>query len=127
MKTFNLAIKSLKTIRTIALAAVMMLLMTGFSISYANYAKFVEEYSFTVTNNTGHTIKQILVSEDGSDYGYFDIGSGIKPGQTVKLVWDQSTNGEACDQFVKAVYDDGSESEAAKFNFCENGVDLEFD
>jgi len=123
----TIKLKSLKSLKTIALAAVMMLFMTGFSISYASYAKFIKEYSFTVTNNTSHTIKQILVSEDGSDYGYFDIGSGIKPGQTVKLVWDQSTNGEACDQFVKAVYSDGSESEPAKFNFCEDGVDLEFD
>ena len=46
-------------------------------------------------------IKKILVSEDGEKYGFFDIGSGIKPGQTVTLVWAQSTNGEDCKQHVK--------------------------
>jgi hypothetical protein len=86
-----------------------------------------EEYSFKVTNKTGSTIKKILVSEDGKKYGYFDIGAGIKPGKTVTLVWDSSTDGESCEQWVKAVYADGSESEPAKFDFCESDVDLEFE
>lgn len=84
-----------------------------------------EEFSFTATNTTSSAVTEILVSEDKSDWGYFDIGSGIKPGATVDLVWDQSTNSEACDQWVKAVFADGSESEPAKFNFCEDGLELD--
>lgn len=84
-----------------------------------------EEFSFTATNTTDSTITEVLVSEDKSEWGYFDIGSGIKPGETVDLVWSQSTNNEACNQWMKAVYADGSESEAAKFDFCEDGLELD--
>ncbi|HXH38570.1 MAG TPA: hypothetical protein VNN08_08075 [Thermoanaerobaculia bacterium] len=85
-----------------------------------------EEYKFKVTNNTKEVIKKILVSEDGAKYGFFDIGNGIKPGQTVTLVWDKSTNNEDCKQHVKAVYAGGEESEPAIFDFCDSDVALEF-
>lgn len=84
------------------------------------------EFSFTATNTTKTKITEILVSENKKDWGYFDIGSGIKPGSTSNLVWDQSTNSEGCSQWVKASYADGSESEPAKFDFCENGLEIDF-
>ncbi len=84
------------------------------------------EFSFTATNSTKSAITEVLVSENKSDWGYFDIGKGIKPGSTMNLVWDQSTNSESCSQWVKAAYADGSESEPAKFDFCENGLEIEF-
>ncbi|HEX7154576.1 MAG TPA: hypothetical protein VF618_24035 [Thermoanaerobaculia bacterium] len=86
-----------------------------------------DEYKFKVHNNTKQVIKKILVSEDGEEYGYFNIGKGIKPGQTVELVWDQSTNGESCEQYFKAVFADGEESEPTSFDFCEDDVTLEFE
>jgi hypothetical protein len=85
-----------------------------------------ESYKFKVTNNTRVWIKKVLVSENGKKYGFFDIGKGIRPGQTMTLVWDKSTNNEECKQYVKAVYSDGSESEPAIFDFCDPDVDLEF-
>lgn len=88
---------------------------------------FAEEYSFKVTNNTDSKITKILVSEDGEEYGFFKIGAGIAPGKTVTLVWDQSTNGESCEQFFKAVFANGEESEPQKFDFCEEEVALEFE
>jgi hypothetical protein len=88
---------------------------------------FADNYKFTVTNNTDTKITKILVSEDGDDYGFFNIGSGINPGKTVTLVWDQSTNGESCEQHFKAVFANGEESEAQKFDFCEDEVALEFE
>ena len=84
------------------------------------------EFSFTATNTTNSVITGILVSENKTDWGYFDIGSGIKPGSTSNLVWSQSTNGENCAQWVKATYADGSESEPAKFDFCEDGLEINF-
>ena len=96
-------------------------------VSFAAVTVSADEYSFEVTNKTRTTIKKILVSEDGEEYGYFNIGSGIKPGQTVELVWDSSTNGESCEQYVKAVYADGSESEPTTFDFCESDLALEFE
>jgi hypothetical protein len=85
-----------------------------------------EEFSFTATNGTKSAVTKVLVSENKKDWGYFDIGSGIKPGATVDLVWDKSTNTEACSQWVKANFADGSESEPAKFDFCEDGLEIEF-
>jgi hypothetical protein len=85
------------------------------------------DYKFNVHNNSGQAIKKILVSQDGEEYGQFNIGSGIKAGATVTLVWDESTNGESCSQYFKAVFADGSESDAEEFDFCEEGVTIEFE
>ncbi|HUQ31000.1 MAG TPA: hypothetical protein VM095_02725 [Pyrinomonadaceae bacterium] len=87
---------------------------------------FAKDYSFKVTNTTDKKITKILVSEDGEEYGDFNIGSGIAPGKTVTLAWDSSTNGENCEQYIKAVFADGEESEAQQFDFCEEGVVIEF-
>lgn len=89
-------------------------------------AAHAAEFSFTATNTTKSAITAVYVSENKSEWGYFDIGSGIQPGKTVNLIWDQSTNSEGCAQWVKAAYADGSESEPAKFDFCEDGLELEF-
>ena len=88
---------------------------------------FADNYKFKVTNNTDTKITKILVSEDGEEYGYFNIGSGIVPGKTVTLVWDQSTNGESCEQYFKAVFANKEESEAQSFDFCEDEVAIEFE
>lgn len=93
----------------------------------AGSARAADEYSFKVENKTDSVITQVLVSEDGKKYGHFDIGKGIKPGQSVTLVWDKSTNNEACEQWVKAVYDDGSEAKPAKFDFCEKDLEIVFE
>ncbi len=85
-----------------------------------------EEYSFTVENSTKTKITQVLVSEDGKTWGKFDIGQGIKPHETVTLIWDESTNDEDCKQHVKAVWSDRSESESAIFDFCEDNLELVF-
>ena len=98
----------------------------GFMSVIAATGVNAEEFSFKAYNSTSSKIKKILVSEDGRTWGNFEIGSGIRPGETVELVWDESTNNEDCNQLVKAVFADGSESEPAEFNFCEKGLDLEF-
>ena len=83
-------------------------------------------YSFKVKNTTDELITKILVSEDGEKYGYFDIGSGIKPGETMTLVWDKSTNSGSCHQWFKAVWESGKEGKPVKFDFCEKDLQLEF-
>lgn len=85
-----------------------------------------QEYSFKVQNSTGAAIKQVLVSEDGKTWSKFNIGSGIAAGATVKLVWDSSTNSEACKQWVKAVFSDGSGSKPKTFDFCDSNLVIEF-
>jgi hypothetical protein len=85
-----------------------------------------EDYSFKVHNNTEETISKLLVSEDGETYGYFDIGNGIKAGETETLTWNKSTDSQACKQWFKAVWESGKEGKPVKFDFCEKGLTLEF-
>lgn len=84
------------------------------------------EYSFKVKNTTKDKITKLLASEDGKDYGNFDIGKGIKPGETITLAWDKKTDDSGCEWYFKAVFEDGEESEAVKFDFCEDDLELEF-
>ena len=86
-----------------------------------------DEYSFKVHNTTSDKIKKLLASEDGKDYGPFDVGrAGIAPGETMTLKWDKSTNKSSCEWYIKAIFDDGSETKAKKFDFCEEDLVLEF-
>jgi hypothetical protein len=99
------------------------LLVTTFVSPVASAA---DEYSFKVKNTTKELITKILVSEDGKEYGYFDIGAGIKPGETMTLVWDKSTHSGSCHQWFKAVWESGEEGKPVKFDFCEKDLQLEF-
>jgi len=85
-----------------------------------------DDYSFKVHNNTKETITKLLVSEDGKTYGFFDIGDGIKAGETETLVWDKSTNSQSCHQWFKAVWANGDEGKPVQFDFCEKDLTLEF-
>jgi len=84
-------------------------------------------YSFKVHNTTKDRITKLLASEDGKKYGPFDVGKkGIGPDETVTLVWDEKTDTSGCEWFIKAVFDDGSDTPAKKFDFCEEDLELEF-
>jgi hypothetical protein len=85
-----------------------------------------DDYSFKVHNTTSETITKILVSEDGETFGNFDIGDGIKAGETETLVWNKSTNSQSCHQWFKAVWESGKEGKPVKFDFCEKNLTLEF-
>ena len=86
-----------------------------------------EEYTFKVYNTTSDKIVKLLASEDGVKYLPFDVGSsGIPAGKTITLKWDKSTNNSSCDWYIKAVFADGSETKAKKFDFCEEDLELEF-
>lgn len=100
------------------------LLVTTFVTHFALAAD--DQYSFKVKNTTDELITKILVSEDGEKYGYFDIGKGIKPGETMTLLWDKSTNSSSCHQWFKAVWESGKEGAPVKFDFCEEDLTLEF-
>src|SRR4051812_5358684 len=84
-------------------------------------------YSFKVHNTTKDKITKLLASEDGETYGSFDVGSkGIAPDETITLNWDKSTNKSSCKWYIKAVFEDGSETDAKQFDFCEEDLELEF-
>jgi len=83
-------------------------------------AQAAEEWYFYVENQADSRIVKLQVSENKKRWGDFDIGRGIAPGKSVKLVWDASTDNEGCNQWIRVKYADGSSSEPAKFNFCKN-------
>jgi hypothetical protein len=84
------------------------------------------EYSFEVKNSTKDKVTKLEASEDGKEWGAFDIGAGIKSGETVKLVWDKSTDEGNCEQKIRATYADKSKTEETEFDFCEDDLVLEF-
>ncbi len=107
--------------------AVIALVFTLVSIPVRKAGAEDEEYSFKVHNTTKDKITKLLASEDGKNYGSFDVGKdGIAPDETVTLKWDKSTNKSNCEWYIKAVFEDGSEAEAKKFDFCEEDLELEF-
>jgi hypothetical protein len=102
--------------------------MVGIAFNYAQaHGASTLEYTYKVRNKSSSTITSLLASEDGKTYGAFDIGKGIPAGQTVTLVWDKSTDEGNCEQWIKAKFADGGVSPAAKFDFCEEDLVLEFE
>ncbi len=83
-------------------------------------------YEFNITNSTKSKITGVEASEDGKTWGKFDMGTGLPAGESTKITWDSSTDKSGCEWQVKANYADGSESEPAKFDFCEKDIELEF-
>jgi|SRR5580765_7321390 len=106
-------------------AKISMLVFAFALMSTLGFAK-TNEYKFKVHNNTKQAIKKLQVSEDGKNWGDFDIGSGIAAGATEELIWDKSTDSEKCEQYFKVQFADGEWSDAVKFDFCEKGLVLEF-
>jgi hypothetical protein len=105
----------------------LLLALVAFAVSPNKASAADDEYSFKVENKTKVKITKILVSVDKKTWGHFDIGKGIPAGETVKLVWSKETDDEPCKQWVKAVYADDEEAEAAKFDFCEADLEIVFE
>jgi hypothetical protein len=106
--------------KVLMLAAALILMSGTLSLASSN------DYKFKVHNNTKQDIKKLQVSEDGKKWGFFEIGDGIKAGETVELAWDKATDNEGCEQYFKVQFADNDWSEPVKFDFCEKGLVLEF-
>ena len=78
------------------------------------------QWHFKVTNATSVKIVKLQVSRNKKEWGFFDIGGGIEPDDTMTLVWDSSTDDQACDQWIRAEFSDGGYSSPSKQNFCED-------
>ena len=77
-----------------------------------------EQWHFVVKNKTESNITKLEVSQNKHDWGNFDIGDGIGPGERATLVWSSSTDNEKCHQWIRAKFSDGSWSEPSKQDFC---------
>ncbi len=85
------------------------------------------EYEFDVLNDSDQRIIAIEVSEDGHNWAYFDIGSGIPSGVSQTLVWDQSTNDSDCEWQFRATFQHGHVLASDWIDFCEDDVVIVFD
>jgi len=86
----------------------------------AMQASAADEWHFVVSNQTSSKIVKLQVSEDKSEWGDFDIGSGIAAGSTETMIWDHSTDNQSCEQWMRAKFADGSTSAASKQDFCQD-------
>lgn len=103
--------------------------LTGFLVLSTSAAQAAQsQWYFYVANKSDSRLVKLQVSEDRKNWGHFDIGSGIKSGQKVKLTWDASTDDESCDQWIRAKFADGTTSDPEQFNFCDDLDDpIEFE
>lgn len=97
------------------------LALAGASLALAAGSAFaLQQWHFVVKNKTSSRITKLQVSIDKSEWGDFDIGKGINPGEKATLVWDASTDDQPCKQWIRAKFKDGSTSEPSRQNFCED-------
>ncbi|MGE5215050.1 MAG: hypothetical protein ACM3NN_15325 [Nitrospirota bacterium] len=109
------------------IAAIVAVVLTSFAMLAPQVgAADDDQYSFTVRNHNVQKITELLASEDGKNWGHFDIGKGIPVGKTVKVEWDKSTNNAGCNWYIKAVYADQSVGAPVRFNFCEEDLVIDF-
>ncbi|HST28833.1 MAG TPA: hypothetical protein VLK26_10745 [Rudaea sp.] len=99
-------------------AASAALLCTGLWLAVIPAAAAAGKWHFKIKNTTSTDIVKLQVSENKKDWGKFDIGSGIGPGETATMYWDSSTNNEKCKQWIRAKFSDGTYSEPSKQDFC---------
>ena len=72
------------------IAAALAVTATLIVIPFRSAMSADDEYSFKVHNTTKDKITKLLASEDGEEYGAFDVGkAGIAPGKTMTLKWDK--------------------------------------
>jgi len=93
--------------------------LLGFGLAALSPLASASGYYFFVDNQSSSRIVKLEVSQDKKKWGQFDIGRGIAKGKSSKLVWDDSTDEEACEQWVRAKFADGSASEPAQIDFCQ--------
>lgn len=100
--------------------------LCAFVLLLASPAAFAE-YQFQIENNSGQDIVAVVVSEDGEDWGAFDIGAGIPAGVTADMVWASSTDESGCVWYFMAAFADGSDSDVVEFDFCEDELVIQFE
>jgi len=89
-------------------------------LALAGQASAAQEYHFKVANKTSSDITRLQVSADKKTWGNFDVGDGVKAGETDTFVSDESTNSEPCEEWIRAKFSDGEWSPASHQNFCKD-------
>lgn len=82
------------------------------------------EYKFKLTNNTSKAIVTVVAAENEKNVGDFTLEGPIKPGESVTLVWDKSTDNSDCNWAITVGFEDGSVAEPSIVDFCQSNVSL---
>ena len=82
-----------------------------------------EQWFFFVKNNSSSKIVKLEVKEKGGRWAGFVLNGGIGSGETAKVVWAESTNSQACNQYLSATFADGSKSLEKVYDFCKDTQD----
>jgi len=101
------------------------LLMMSFTLSFA---KPHADYKFKVHTTPSWPSRRSRSRKMERNGASFDIGDGMEAGATGR-VWfgTKSTDNGGCEWYFKAVWSDGEESDAVKFDFLRKGtITLEF-
>ncbi len=112
------AVAPISLIRTAMTRTALCATASAVALSLLPMTAHANDFYFYVENKSDSRIVKLEVSQDRRDWGFFDIGRGIGKGRSSKLVWDESTNNEECEQWIRARFADGSASPPAKFDFC---------
>lgn len=104
-----------------------MLRKLGLAVLFLIAAPVHAEYSFEVLNSTDEDIVSLEASEDGRNWGEFDIGYGIESGDSRTLVWSRATDNSGCEWYFRATFSDDTTSRPKLFDFCEDDLVLEFE
>ena len=75
---------------------------------------------FYVQNSSRSAITRLETREKSGSWGQFDLDGGIAAGQKVRIDWAKSTDNEDCKQSIRATFADGTTSEPAVFDFCDD-------
>ncbi len=92
--------------------------LVALTLALALVPAFAEQWYFYVENKTDSKMTGLYASEDGQTWGRFDLGSGVAPGQRVKMIWSKATNDQSCNQYLKATFADGTSIKSEKTDFC---------
>ncbi len=94
--------------------------IVGLSLAVEAAPASAEELNFWVENQSGASIKKLFISENMMEWGYLELGPGIRDGEKTKLTWDQAIHHQSCNQWIKASYSDDSESAPTQINLCQD-------
>ena len=85
-----------------------------------------DEFTFDVVNDSEYRLIRLQASEDGRNWLDFDIGRGIDSGNTMTLVWDESTYGAGCHWSLRARFASNTWSTVARYDFCDPNLEITF-
>jgi hypothetical protein len=102
--------------------------VAGFAL-LATGAAYAAPQDFTLTNNTGYTIRSVYISpHDEDDWGSDVMGSDELDDDADVDIHFPSGRSQTCIWDLKVAYDDGTTAEWDNFNLCTiSSIQIDYD